>query len=493
MARESVLLVSPNLGRGWEEFAKGLLCLGAVLEEAGYPVEIVDLNFDEDWDRYAQLLKQRDFRMIGFTGLSRYAPDLYEAIRIAKDIAPNATAVLGGPHATALPEEALANSLADVLVYGEGELTVLDVADAVHRDARLDDVPGLYVRKNGQVAATPTRPFIEDLDTLPFPAYHLLPHMPRYIDALGQAASMFTRRGCPGNCLYCQPVLERLFGKKVRARGAHRVLDEMQLLQQLYGVSTVLIRDDTFCSRESYLKEFADEYDRRGMRMEWHGQARVNELTDSKMQYLRRTRCRALCFGFETGSQRMLDLYRKHTSLEQAYRAADLCKRDGILVLAAIMLGGPTEAEADADETIRFVKRIDPDVLDPHIVTPTPGSDLFYTSQSGGLLKDFDLDQLTEREHVTCNLSEMDDATLQGKLEELWQEYRCARRGSRAYYRWRMEQIRGAWQRRELRPMLTLIFLTFIKGVGPIYRIVHMLGRVPLPFRGVLKKIVWGG
>jgi len=270
-------------------------------------------------------------------------------------------------------------------------------------------------------------------------------------------------------------------------------VQEMQLVQRDYGVNTVLIRDDTFCSREAYLKEFAEEYERHHLRMEWHGQARVNEITDNKMAYLRRTRCRALCFGFETGTQRMLDVYRKHTTIEQAYRAARLCKRDGILVLAAIMLGGPTETEKDADKTIDFVKRIDPDVVDPHIVTPTPGSDLFYTARDHGLLKGFDLEQLTEREHVTCNMSEMDDDTLQGKLEELWQKYRSHRRASRAYIRWRVDQLRAAWGERDFKRFVSVLFLTFLKGYGPIYRAVHTLGALPLPFRGRLKKIVWGG
>jgi len=202
MPREALLLVSPNLNRQWEEFSSGLLSIGAVLEQAGYPVEVIDLNFDQDWSRYKQTLNQRDFRMIGFTGLSRYAPDLYTAIRIAKDIAPDSVVVVGGPHATALPEETMAHSAADVLVYGEGETTILELADVVHRGAGWDDVPGLYVRRNGSAEPTPRRPFIEDLDTLPFPARHLLPHMDRYVEALGHAVSMFTRRGCPGQCLY---------------------------------------------------------------------------------------------------------------------------------------------------------------------------------------------------------------------------------------------------------------------------------------------------
>jgi len=493
MAQEAILLVSPNLDRQWEEFTKGLLCIGAVLEKAGYAVDIVDMNFDDTWSRLTAALGKRDYRMIGFTGLSRCAPDLYTAIRIAKEKQPNAPAIVGGPHATALPEETLANSKADALVYGEGELTVVELADAICKGSKLDDIPGLYIRRNGKAHATPTRPFIDDLDTLPMPAYHLLPHMPRYVKALDDAVSIFTRRGCPGQCLYCQPVLDKLFGKKVRARSANLVLDEMQLVKKLYGVNLALIRDDTFCSRETYLQEFAEGYAQRGMRMEWNGQARVNELTEAKMPYLRRTRCRALCFGFETGSQRMLDLYRKRTTLDQAYHAAELCKRDGIFIQAAIMLGGPTETESDANSTIEFVKRIDPDSLDPHIVTPTPGSDLFYTAQSNGLLDRFDLEQLTEREHVSCNLSEMDDATLQGKLDELWQEYRCHRRGSKAYYRWRLDQMRRAWASKRLKDLVRIAFLTIIKGVGPVYRLVHALGQLPLPFKNRLRKLVWGG
>ena len=298
----------------------GLLSVAAVLERAGYPVEVLDLNFDDTWDGYYQVLRQRKFRMIGFTALSLYAEDAYKAIRVAKELAPKAVRVIGGPHATALPEHTLRDSEADVLVYGEGELTALDLADAIHRDAQLSQIPGLYLRRNGRASATEPRAFIEDLDELPAPARHRLPHLPRYIDALGGSIGMLTRRGCPGKCMYCQPVLNRLFGRKVRSRSPAKVLDEMQSLQRTYGVGLVQLRDDTFCSQASYLKEFADEYQRRQMRVRWYGQARVNELTEEKVPYLRRTRCEALCFGFETGSQRMLDLYRKGTTIEQALR-----------------------------------------------------------------------------------------------------------------------------------------------------------------------------
>ena len=493
MKRETILLVCPNLRRRWEEPPMGLLSVAAVLERAGYPIEVLDLNFDSTWDRYCRTLRQREFRMIGFTALSRYAEDAYEAIRLAKEIAPQATAVLGGPHATALPEDTLRDSEADVLVYGEGELTALDLADAIHRKARLDRIPGLYVRRKGRVVATDPRPFIEDLDDLPVPARHLLPHLPRYIDSLGGSISMFTRRGCPGQCMYCQPVLRKLFGRKVRARSAAKVLDEMQLLRRHYGIDLVQLRDDTFCSRASYLAEFADEYQRRQMRMRWYGQARVNELTEEKATYLKRTRCEALCFGFETGSQRMLDVYRKGATIGQALRAARICKREGILIQAAIMIGGPTETEADAERTIKFVQRIDPEVLDPHIVTPTPGSDLFYLCEQEGLLAEFSLDQLSERASVGVNLSAMDDDTLDRKMDDLWQAYRRSRRLSRAYLRWRIGQMRVVFRNGQYLKLIPLIMLTLIKGNGALFRTAQALGKCPLPFRRVFRKAVWGG
>jgi len=482
-----IVLVNPPLGRQLVDYPLGLLYIAAVLEREGYEVTFLDLNFASSWEEYRKRIGATDFDIIGFTAMSLYAAEAFTAMKIAKEVNPKCALILGGPHATAMPEECLQESCVDYTVYGEGEETVIELVDALHRGGDVASVRGVYLRGNGAAQFTGPRPPIDDLDSLPLPARHLLSDMARYIGPPGHAmATAMASRGCPGNCSYCQPMVRNLFGRKTRMRSPRNVMDEVVWLVKTHGVKTICFRDDTICTQARWLREFADLMERNSTEVKWWSAARVNNLTPERAMDLRRAGCQSLTFGVESGCQRVLDVLRKGTTVEQARRASALCREHDILFVMAVMIGNPGETREEILQTIKHVKELDPDILDPHITTATPGSHLYYSGIEQGFLQGYDYALLTDREEIAHNFSRVSNDELRELLVLLWREYRCHRRATRTYWRWRLESIVDELSQGHLPMVLWLLAISVLKGDGYVYRLARTVWRMPRRVRQLL-------
>ncbi|MEM1674771.1 MAG: cobalamin-dependent protein [Candidatus Bathyarchaeia archaeon] len=204
----------------------GLAYLASVLEKNGCEVKIIDalaLGLSLSQVRGALNMDQPD--IIGITASTPMIYDAYNVARVAKEVCPNSTVVLGGPHPTFLPMETLKECpSADIVCIGEGEETMVELTEAIRRKADLSRVRGIAFRtSDGKIVKTEPRPLIKDLDSLPFPAWHLLP-MDKYT-VLGKKTvicHVMSSRGCPFHCIFCSS--SRIFGRKHRARSAKNVL-----------------------------------------------------------------------------------------------------------------------------------------------------------------------------------------------------------------------------------------------------------------------------
>jgi radical SAM superfamily enzyme YgiQ (UPF0313 family) len=346
------------------------MSMGAVLQEQGMEVEVLDLLST----RYSQKkIEDRLARyrpdLIGITSVTMNFPSAVRILQTCKALMPDAATVIGGPHATFTAEETLQSfPEVDLVVRGEGEETIQELAAALERKQTLAKVKGLTFRHNGSIVRTEDRPFIQDIDRLPLPDRTLFP-ISRYL-AMRVPASVLTSRGCPTGCSFC--VGYRMTGRKGRFRNPLRVVDEIEAARRL-GFEEVCIDDDLFTRNRRHVTAICDEILKRGLKLKLYIFARVDTVDESLLRKLKEAGCAMICFGLESGNQRILDLANKRATVERARRAVELSKAAGISPLGSFILGLPGETRETMEETVSFAQSLGiPHGF--HLLSPFPGT-----------------------------------------------------------------------------------------------------------------------
>jgi anaerobic magnesium-protoporphyrin IX monomethyl ester cyclase len=348
-------------------------------------VEVLDAQVEDL--TYPALREQISLRrpdVVGITAMTFTLIDVIETARLVKDVNPSAVVVLGGPHVHLFPDETLALPEVDYLVLGEGEVAFADLLDRLGDPRGLAQVAGIAFRANGAIVKTASRPLQDDLDALPFPARELTPYT-KYTSVIARRApitTMFTSRGCPYQCIFCdRPHL----GKRFRARSATNVVDEMEQCVAL-GIREFLVYDDTFTIQRQRVLDVCAEIIRRKLDIGWDVRARVNTVDEEMLRKMRQAHCERIHYGVEAGTDRVLKVLQKGITLEQAEQAFRWSKQAGISTLAYFMVGAPTETREDILQTIEFAKRLAPDFVHVTIVTPFPGTQLYRMGLQQGIL-----------------------------------------------------------------------------------------------------------
>ena len=310
-------------------------------------------------------------------------PSTMLAAKGAKEACPNATVVLGGPHATFMDKEILSQEPSvDVVVRGEGEQTLLELTEKITNQESLNDVEGITFRKEGQILQNPTRPYIQNLDELPFPAYK---HFP--LDKYRLFGKLFfpviTSRGCPFQCSFC--TTSRILGKQYRARTAKNIGDELELLKNEYHADSFTFYDDTLTLDKKRIFEICDEIKTRKIDIPWDCQTRVDQISEEILAKMKETNCQQVFFGAESGCQDVLDWVKKRTTVEQNEAAIKMAKKAGLFVAISIIIGYPGETAEMRKETLDFLRRAEPDDVYLCIATPYPGTDLRVLVEKMGL------------------------------------------------------------------------------------------------------------
>lgn len=362
----------------------GLAYLGAALEAAGAEARVLDFVVHPySTEALARVLAEFRPHLVGATAVTMTVDGALAALAEAKRLHPSAVTVAGGPHVTFCARETLAVCPGlDVVVLGEGEETVVELARAAAGGAGLGRVRGIAFREGDAVRVTARRPRIRDLDRLPLPARHLLP-LGRY-RALGMPISMITSRGCPHRCIFC--VGRRMVGARVRLRAADRVADELEHLARL-GFHQVNIADDLFTADAARCEAVCDEILRRGLRVAWTAFARVDTLRRDLLAHMKAAGCTAVSFGIESGNPGILKTVRKGITLAQVEAAVRMCADTGVAALASFILGLPGETPATLRETAAFAERLESLGLmyGYHLLAPFPGTRVRDRSREYGL------------------------------------------------------------------------------------------------------------
>ncbi|RLE09664.1 B12-binding domain-containing radical SAM protein [Candidatus Aerophobetes bacterium] len=363
----------------------GLAYLASVLEREGHKVKVLDcptLEYDlKDLEREIKGFRPQ---VMGITSTTSTIYDAYKVARLTKEINPKAVVVIGGPHVSFTAEQTLRECpFIDVVVRGEGETTTEELITCLEEGQPLEEVRGISFRKDEKVVETENRPFIENLDELPFPAYHLLP-MDRYKVGRHHFANIITSRGCPFSCIFCSS--SQLCGKRWRARSPENVIEELKVLKYEYNISEVEFLDDTFTLNSPRAEKICDLMMRENLNLSWSASSRVNTLTQRLANKMRKAGCHTIYLGIESGSQKILDLIQKGTNLVQAERAVEILKGAKINVLGSFIIGIPGETIKSIKKTIKFAKKLNLNFAQFSICTPYPGTKLFDIARERGFL-----------------------------------------------------------------------------------------------------------
>lgn len=358
-----VLLVNPTKERLFEQPSLGLLYIAGSLKKAGHEVHYIEGTGESLWLQLMGYLYLHNLDVIGFTVMS---PMFNEVQHLVQDIhhecwsgygMPRPLIIAGGAHATLMPKTLLEAGV-DHVIQGEGEKTTVDL---------LEDI-SVGIKRNSIVEAEP----ILDLDSLEFPARELLPEKYRK----RHAASIMASRGCPYNCSFCQPTLRKLFGAKVRKRAPENVALEMKHAWS-QGFRYFEFFDDTFTADKLWLHEFCEILKVQGIPWRWECLTRVNAVDEPSLEEMKEAGCHRITFGVESGSQEILDFYRKGITLDQIREAFRLCHELGIHSHALFMLGAPVESHETIAATEQLIREIKPDSIFISITTPLPYTDLW--------------------------------------------------------------------------------------------------------------------
>src|SRR4030042_4622960 len=284
----------------------GLAYIAAVLEQNDFEVKVSDCPVGEiDHEKLKAVLASFEPTLIGVGSMTPTIESALKSARVAKEACPDTTVVMGGPHATFMGRQILSDEPAvDFVVRGEGEETLLELAQKLLARRSLEEVKGIVFRKDGQIVETPARPFIQDLDALPRPAYHLLP-IDMYRIHGRKLLPIMSSRGCPFQCSFC--VASQMFGAKFRSRSPKSVVDELAWLRDEYGAEGVSFNDDALTLDRKRILDICDEIIERKIRLAWGCQTRVDQVSKEVLSKMRRVGCNEVSFRVESGCQRILD------------------------------------------------------------------------------------------------------------------------------------------------------------------------------------------
>ncbi len=380
-----IVLVNPNLGI-WikaKTIPLGLAYIASSLEEAGHEVKIIDRNI------YPNEPIPKDTDVVGTTATTPVVPYAWEVLKEAKAL--GIKTMIGGPHVSCLPDESALLPFVDYVIRGEGELTVVELLKCIESKSEPINVNGVTFKdSDGKLVKNPEREFIKNLDTIPFPAYHLFPDLRFYTNPqplLGgkvPAASLMTSRGCMYKCNFCY---KGTFGSAWRYRSPENVLLEWEMLVKKYKVKEIAIQDDIYNTNQKRVNEISDLIYENKLVVPWTtpNGIRADHVSDEFFYKVKRSGCYRVSFGIESGNQEVLDnIINKRIKLEKIKTGIMLAKKHGVKTLGFFVIGSPYETQEQMQQSIDFAIESGLDYAQFTNATPFPGTALYNEVVANG-------------------------------------------------------------------------------------------------------------
>jgi len=364
----------------------GILYISAVLEKNGIEVKVTPADIlNLSWPEIKQEIQSFKPDLIGVTSTTENRFQSLKLIRYAKKVFPSALTALGGPHASMAPEDCLAHiPELDIVVRGEGEATMLELCQVLEKEkdlAAVEKTKGIYFKLDGQIKSTPPQPPIQDLDSLPFPAFHLIP-FEKYnfrFEVPGEgmlpAANIMTSRGCPFDCNFCATPIN--WGRTVRMRSPQNVIEEIEFLIKKYGVRVIFFFDDTFNVSKKRVEEICDLILEKRLDIFWKCDVRLDLIDRPLLAKMKEAGLFHLSFGLEAASERVRnEVIGKKINIDDFHRLVKWCNELDIIPNAFFIFSHPTETWEEAQETIKIIEKyqdeIEGSIAILHIYPGTP-------------------------------------------------------------------------------------------------------------------------
>lgn len=361
-------------------FPIGLAYVAAALEGAGHHVEVFDFQISQNTlEDFEEKLGRCQFDVIGFSVITITMESTIFLAEIVRKILPKCVIVVGGPYPTVHPGMMIERSYAiDFEVIGEGEVTIVDLLNAVTQSGEIHDVSGIAYRVDNDIVQTALREEVANLDSIRWPAYHLF-RLDQYTTLPGvffelPLVHMITSRGCPFHCVFCDNRV--IWRNKYRQRSPHDVIREIKYLLDNHGVKEIYFLDDTFTVRRSWVVELCNLIETNGLKFLWRCSTRVDRVDRDLLQQMYSTGCRSITYGMESGVDEILTRMAKGITTQQTRDAIKQTKAVGIEARGFFMLNFPGDTVESTEKTISFSKELDLDLVGFKFVNPYLGDKL---------------------------------------------------------------------------------------------------------------------
>lgn len=379
----------------------GLIALAAYVRENDFSVELLDCNYYfqdtdkefEDWFVENYLKKYDEIKVIGFTTTTPTINVTYRLSQVCKDLYPNSKIVLGGSHASFVPDEALSRSFVDCVVMGEGEETLVEILN----EKPFEEINGLayckkeVLEKNEFVRNKP-RTRLKALDELPMPAYDLV-DMQSYRPIIGNfkrlpAMMLISSRGCPWSCSFCR----RTVGKMWTYRSPKSLYDEFKYLHETHGIKDIAIMDDVFTVNKKRVLEFCELLIQNPMDVQWQCFARIDIVDEEMLDKMAEAGCWGIMYGIENFDQKILEDIQKGINIDHVFNVMKWTQKSGLESRICMIVGNEGDTEEIVDMNIDLLKKLEPDLISVAILTPFPGNDIFNKALREDKILSYDWD-----------------------------------------------------------------------------------------------------
>ncbi len=500
-----VLLLNPtylapkDAGLGLS-FPMGLAYLGAALKKAGIEVQALDaaaealpVEVEKGLMRYGmgpeQLHKRISDIKPDVVGISCFFssrfPAVLEAAKIVKSVDSCIPTITGGIHPSLMPESVCSHPEIDFAAVGEGERIIVDFMGAVEGETSFDDIEGLTFKKDGRVIVNPRNSYIEDLDSLGFPAWDLF-EMERYLTinegrwglGYGRYAPVVTSRSCPYRCSFCS--IHSVMGPKYRAHSPGYVVDMIETLVREYGVDEISFEDDNLTYNKDRFVSICRGLVERKIKIRWNtpNGVHVGSLDRDSLGWAKKAGCDSLNLAVESGDDFIRNkVIKKGLNSEKIYEVARACREVGIKANAYFVIGMPGETEDSIGKSQKFIKDLKFNNLSIFIATPMPGTKLYDECIEKGYIDEdsFDTDFISYQAAIftqpSIRTSEFDREKIMIWRHRLYVAYYKATLGDK-FWGWLFTNPR-AWV-----SMMMKIALYTLFGARLSYKVTDMIVRL---------------
>lgn len=408
-------------------FPLGIGYIASYLRDNKHKVRLLDIS-EPDINLLLKLKSDRP----DVIGISITTPQLRLSsviVKLIRETLPGVPIVAGGIHPSFFKDRFMADLDVDYVIYGEGEVTMNELCDAISSHGDLSRIDGLIYRSvNGTVVVNPPRKLIADLNILSFPARDLVNYN-TYLQPPGlvrgvwtnRCGNIITGRGCPGRCTYCGA--NYLWGNAYRRRTVDNVLQEIDLLVEKYDIDGLYLTDDTFLMNTKWIEEFTEKFIARKFGFKWACYGRVDTVNQEILTAIKKAGCVQVEYGIESCSKRVLNKIKKNTDVEKIISSVNMTRNSGLRALGSFIFGFPEDDVEDLKASINISSSINLDFVTCYFATPFPGSELYDQAVLEGRILEKDMSRWYVRNNNIMKIN-LDTKTLNDYRNSFLKKYR---------------------------------------------------------------------